>query len=193
VPPSGRWISTPSEVVPLVHHISYWSVGLHHFCVVMQQQIGSSHLPAVTANLTVNLCVRQIVPSYRGTRRCTRNYPYTIISLLFFLITNWDCVGLPYVDISTSTPPMGEVVALCPPAHNNSDTRSWVIYIGVVIDPGYGTTHACLSSSSKLMVRVSIVYHHLQDITPPQMSQSGWCRSCSLPNAYRPNHRARTQ
>jgi hypothetical protein len=186
VPPSGRWTSTPLEAMPLVHHISYWSDNLCNFCVFMQQDRKFS-LAGGYGRLT------QTIPSYRGTRMCTRNYPYVVVSLLIFSITNWDCVVLTYVDISTLKPPMGEVVALCPPAHNNSGTRSWVIYVGVVNDPSNGTTHACFSSSSKLMVRVSIICHHLQDVTPPQMSQSGWCRSCSLPNAYHLNHRARTQ
>jgi hypothetical protein len=38
-------------------------------------------------------------------------------------ITDQDCVALPNVDISTSTPPMDEVAVACPPACNNNDAR----------------------------------------------------------------------
>jgi hypothetical protein len=91
----------------------------------------------------------------------------------FFLITDRDCVALSYVDISTSTPPMDEVVVACPPGHNNNDAHGRAIYVGVIADPGGGTTHACSSSSSKLMIQVSAVRHDLQDVVPPQMLQSG--------------------
>jgi hypothetical protein len=52
----------------------------------------------------------------------------------------------------TSTPPIDEVAVACPPSRNNNDVHGRAIYIGVIVDPGGGTTHACLSSSCKLMV-----------------------------------------
>jgi hypothetical protein len=85
----------------------------------------------------------------------------------FFLITNWDCVALPYVDISTSTPAMGKVAIACPLGCNNDDAHGRAIYVKTIADPGGGTTYVCSSSSSKLMVRVSVVRHHLQDAAPP--------------------------
>jgi hypothetical protein len=88
----------------------------------------------------------------------------------------------------TSTPPMDEVVVACPLGRNNNDTRGRAIYVGAITDPGGGTTCACSSSSSKLMVRVSAIRHHLQDAAPSQMLQSGWCRPCSLLSGYRPRH-----
>jgi hypothetical protein len=61
---------------------------------------------------------------YCDVRRCTQDYPSTTASLLFFFsITDQDCVVLPYIDISTSTPPMDEVVVACPQAYNNSDVH----------------------------------------------------------------------
>jgi hypothetical protein len=123
--------------------------------------------------LTANLYIRQTVPSYRGTQRCTWDYSCTIASLLFFSITDQDCVTLPYVDISTLTPPMDEVVVACPPGHNNNDAHGQAIYVRAVTDPGGGTTHACSSSSSKLIVRDSAIRHHLQDNVQSQMLQSG--------------------
>jgi hypothetical protein len=61
----------------------------------------------------------------------------------------------------------------CPLGHNNNDAHCQAIYVEAVADSGGGTTHACSSSSNKLMIRVSIVCHDLQDIVPPQMLQSG--------------------
>jgi hypothetical protein len=95
------------------------------------------------------------------------------LSLLFFPITDRDCIALSYVDIKMLTPLMDEVVVACPPNCNNNDSRGRAIYDGVIVDPGGGTTHASSSFSSKLMVRVSTVCHHLQDDAPPQMLQSG--------------------
>jgi hypothetical protein len=40
---------------------------------------------------------------------------------------------------------MDEVAIACPPACNNSDARGRAIYVGVVADPGGGTTYACSS------------------------------------------------
>jgi hypothetical protein len=97
---------------------------------------------------------------------------YCCKSFIFFWITDWDCVPVPYVDISTLTPSMDKVAIACPPGHNNNDAHDQAIYIGAITDPGGGTTHACSSSSSKLMVRVSAIRHHLQDVAPPQMLQS---------------------
>jgi hypothetical protein len=56
---------------------------------------------------------------------------------------------------------MDEVTNACPQARNNNDVRGQAIYVGVVTDPGDGVTHACSSSSSKVMVRVSAIRHHL--------------------------------
>jgi hypothetical protein len=84
---------------------------------------------------------------------------------------------------------MDEVAVVCPLGGNNNDTRGWAIYVGAVTDAGGGTTYPCSSSTSKLMVRVSIVHHHLQDAAPMQMLQSGWYRSCLLLSAYCPRHR----
>jgi hypothetical protein len=96
--------------------------------------------------LTVSLYVRQAVPDYRGTLRCTRDYPSTSASLLIFsLITDRNCVVLPNVDISTSVPPMDEVAVVCPPDCNNNDARGRVIYVGAIADPGGDTTYACSS------------------------------------------------
>jgi hypothetical protein len=52
---------------------------------------------------------------------------------------------------------MGEVAIACPLDHNNNDAPGQAIYVRVVTDPDGGPTHACSSSSSKLMVQVSIV------------------------------------
>jgi hypothetical protein len=79
----------------------------------------------------------------------------------FFPITDRDCVALSYVDISMSTPRIDEVAIACPPGRNNNDARGRTIYVGVVADPSSGTTHACSSSSSKLMIQVSAVHHDL--------------------------------
>jgi hypothetical protein len=47
---------------------------------------------------------------------------YTGLSICYYkLIVDRDCVALPYVDISTSIPPMDEVVVACPPGRNNND------------------------------------------------------------------------
>jgi hypothetical protein len=51
-----------------------------------------------------------------------------------------------------STPLMDEVAVACPPGRNNNDARGRAIYVGAVTDLGGGTTHACSSSSSKLMI-----------------------------------------
>jgi hypothetical protein len=40
---------------------------------------------------------------------------------------------------------MDEVAVACPPACNNNDARGRAIYIGVVADPGGGTTYVCSS------------------------------------------------
>jgi hypothetical protein len=37
---------------------------------------------------------------------------------------------------------MDEVVVVCPLGRNNNDARGRTIYVGVVADPGGGTTHA---------------------------------------------------
>jgi hypothetical protein len=41
-------------------------------------------LLGVAVGLTVNLCVRQAISGYCGTQRCTRDYPSTATSFLFF-------------------------------------------------------------------------------------------------------------
>jgi hypothetical protein len=56
---------------------------------------------------------------------------------------------------------MDKVVVACPPGCNNNDAHGRAIYVRVIADPGGGTTYAYSSSSSKLMVRVSAVRHHL--------------------------------
>jgi hypothetical protein len=56
---------------------------------------------------------------------------------------------------------MDEVAFVYPPSRNNNDAHGRVIYVRAVVDPGGGITHACLSSSSKLMVQVSTVRHHV--------------------------------
>jgi hypothetical protein len=66
-------------------------------------------------------------------------------SLIFFPITDRDCVALPNVDISTSAPLMDEVAVACPPTCNNNDARGRAIYVGAIADPGGGTTYACSS------------------------------------------------
>jgi hypothetical protein len=83
---------------------------------------------------------------------CIWDYPSTTASLLFFPITDRDCVVLPYVDISMSTPLMDEVVVACPPDRNNNGTRGRAIYIRDVADSSTSITHAYSSSSSKLMI-----------------------------------------
>jgi hypothetical protein len=67
---------------------------------------------------------------------------------------------------------MDEVVVACPPGRNNNNARGRVIYVGAVTNLGGGTTHACSSSSNKLMIRVNTVHHDIQDTMPPQMLQS---------------------
>jgi hypothetical protein len=78
-----------------------------------------------------------------------------MLQVLFFLITDRDWVALPYVDTS-----MDEVAVACPSDRNN-DAGGRAIYVGAITNLGSGTTHACLSSSSKLMARVSAVRHYL--------------------------------
>jgi hypothetical protein len=114
-----------------------------------------------------------VAPGYRGTQRCIQDYLSIIARILFFLITDRDCVALPDVDISTWTPSMDVVFVACPPGHNNNDARGRAIYIRDVADPDGVTTHVCSFLSSKLMARVSVIRHHLQDIAPPQMLQLG--------------------
>jgi hypothetical protein len=136
--------------------------------------------------LIASLCITQVVPGYRGTQRCTRDYPFTA-SLIFSNHWSWlsRSAICRYLNIDT---PMDEVVVACPLAHNNNDCCSWAIYVRAIVDPGGDATQACSSSSNKLMVQVSTVCHHLQDVMPPQMLQSGWCRPCSLPSIYCPHH-----
>jgi hypothetical protein len=132
-------------------------------------------------SLTASLCIRQAVPGYRGTQRCARDYPFTA-SLLFF---PQSLIGI-VTPCRTPTPPMDKIVVACPLGRNNNDARGRAMYDRAITDPGGGTTHVCSSSTSKLMVWVSIVRHHLLNVVPPQMLQSGWCGSCSLSSAYRP-------
>jgi hypothetical protein len=66
-------------------------------------------------------------------------------SLIFFPITDRDCVALSNVDISTSAPSMDEVAVACPPACNNNDAHGRAIYVGAVADLGGGTTYTCSS------------------------------------------------
>jgi hypothetical protein len=87
---------------------------------------------------------------------------------------------------------MDEVVVGCPTTHNNSNayrraTHGRAIYVEAIANPIGGSTHACSSSSSKLIVQVSVVYHHLQDTASPQMLQSGWYKPCSFSDAYHPH------
>jgi hypothetical protein len=108
----------------------------------------------------------------RSLATVTHRGVHEIVHLLLWIfyvlpITDRDCVALSYVDILMSRPPIDEVVVACPPGHNNNDAHGWAIYVGAVADPGGGTTHACSSSSSKLMIRVSTVRHDLQDVVPP--------------------------
>jgi hypothetical protein len=94
------------------------------------------------------------------------------------MITYRDYVARSYLGISTSTPPMDEVAIGCPTTHNNSNayhraTHGRAIYVGAIADPVGGSTHACSSSSSKLIIQASVICHHLQDTASPQMLQSG--------------------
>jgi hypothetical protein len=47
---------------------------------------------------------------------------------LFYLITDWDYIILPSIDIRTSTPPKDEVVVVCPP-DRKSDARGQVLAV----------------------------------------------------------------
>jgi hypothetical protein len=62
---------------------------------------------------------------------------------------------------------MNEVAVAYPSGRNNNDAHGQAIYVRAVANPGGDTTHACSSSSSKLMVRISAVHHHFQDSVPP--------------------------
>jgi hypothetical protein len=101
-----------------------------------------------------------VIATHEGVYEIIR-YLFITASLLFFAITNRDCVALPYINISmlTSTSPMDEVVVACPSAHNNNDARSRAIYVRVITNLGGGTTYAYSSLSSKLMVQVSVIRH----------------------------------
>jgi hypothetical protein len=109
--------------------------------------------------LAVSLCVRLTASASdrRSLAIVAHRDIHKIIHLLlqvfyFFPIADRDCVALPYVDISTLTHPTDEVDVACPTGHNNNDTCGRVIYVGVIIDPDGGTTHAYSFSLSKLMV-----------------------------------------
>jgi hypothetical protein len=131
--------------------------------------------------LAVSLCVRQVVPSASDiwslatvAHRGVHESIHLLLQVFYFFpITNRDCVALQYVDISTPTILIDKVVVACPPGYNNSDAHGQAIYVSPVTDPSGDTTHTCSSSSSKLMVRVSVVRHHLQVAMPPHMLQSG--------------------
>jgi hypothetical protein len=127
--------------------------------------------------LTASLYVRQAVLGYRGTLRCTRDYPSTTASLLiFFPITDRDCVALPNVNISTSAPPMDEIAVACPPACNNSDARGRAIYVGAVADPGGGTTYAYSSPplGHRAIVDAAVGLMHAV-LAPERLSPSPSC------------------
>jgi hypothetical protein len=53
--------------------------------------------------------------------------------------------------------------------HALQDAITITLMVRAVVDPGGGTTHAYSSLSSKLMVWVSAIRHHLQDTAPPYM------------------------
>jgi hypothetical protein len=55
---------------------------------------------------------------------------------------------------------MNEVAVAYPSGRNNNDAHGQAIYVRAVANPGGDTTHACSSSSSKLIVRISAVHHH---------------------------------
>jgi hypothetical protein len=109
--------------------------------------------------LTTSLYVRQAVLGYRGTQRCTPDYPSTTISLLIFF---------PITDISTSAPPMDEVAIACPPACNNSDARGRAIYVGSIADPSGGTTYACLSPPLGCRATVDAAVRLMQAVLAPE-------------------------
>jgi hypothetical protein len=153
----------------------------------MQQQIGSSRLPMVRTRRPPlvargtprsshrtpchddGLDVRQVVPGYRDTLKCTRDYPSTTVSLLFFFpITDRDCVALSNVNISTSAPPIDEVAIACPPACNNSDTHGRAIYIRAIADPGGGTTYACSSPPLGRRVTADAAVRLMQVVLAPE-------------------------
>jgi hypothetical protein len=89
-----------------------------------------------------------------------REIIHLLLQVFYFFITDRDFVALP-------TPPIDEVAVACPLGYNNNDARGEVIYVRAVADSGGGTTHACSSLSSKLMIRVSAICHDLQDVAPP--------------------------
>jgi hypothetical protein len=75
-----------------------------------------------------------------------------------------------------STPPMDEVAIACPLARNNSDARSRAIYIGVVIDPGGGTTHACSSPPLGRRATADAAVGLMQAVLAPErLSPSSSC------------------
>jgi hypothetical protein len=80
---------------------------------------------------------------------------YRIIHLLlrvFYFSRSLNVDTLPYINISTSKPPMDEVIVACPLARTNSNTYGRAIYIGSIANLGGDATHISSSSSSKLMV-----------------------------------------
>jgi hypothetical protein len=50
------------------------------------------------------------------------------VVFLFYLITDWDCVTLLFIDVRTSTPPMDEVAIVRPP-DRNSDAHDHVLFL----------------------------------------------------------------
>jgi hypothetical protein len=68
---------------------------------------------------------------------------------------------------------MDEVAVACPPACNNSDARDQAIYVGVIADPGDGTTYACSSPPLGRRATVDAAARLMQAVlTPERLSPS---------------------
>jgi hypothetical protein len=68
---------------------------------------------------------------------------------------------------------MDEVAVACPPTCNNSDARDRAIYIGVIVDPGDGTTYACSSPPLGRRATVDAAARLMQAVlTPERLSTS---------------------
>jgi hypothetical protein len=105
-----------------------------------------------------------------------------ICCCMIFLFTQ-SLIGAvsPYrsADTCTSTPPENEVFVVCRLYHNDN-VYGQAIFIGVNVYLGDGTVLYLILVITSLMVRVSIVHHHLQDTATQQMLQTSISRLCSL-------------
>jgi hypothetical protein len=61
------------------------------------------------------------------TWHSTCSFQFATAVFLFYLITDRDCVDLPFIDVQTSTPSKDEVVVVRPP-DRNSDARGQVLF-----------------------------------------------------------------